>query len=112
MKKHTKDYAKHITYYSKQLADKRISSVTNYVADNNMKARLAKIECKSCFYLKTGRVGGAAMTQWFCGICGEEQRASSTNHDTICSACAKKHSLCKYCGGDIDLNEDRKKYDF
>lgn len=112
MKKITKEYSKNITYYSQELANKRIASVASYVADSNKEARLKVSECPVCFYLKTGRVGGAAMTEWLCGICEEKQRASSTNHGTICATCAKTHNLCSYCGGDIALNINRRKYDF
>ena len=33
---------------------------------------------------------------------------SSTNTDRLCMDCAKKHHLCKHCGGDISMRARRK----
>lgn len=71
--------------------------------------RLAKQECKSCFYV-AGKIGGAAMTNSSCGLCGKPLMFGSTCIDAICPECAKEHSLCKHCGGDLEMRIGRRKW--
>lgn len=76
--------------------------------DTHKKARLEAHECKGCFYFDS--LGGAAITTQPCACCGIEQTYSSTNTDVLCMACAKEHSLCKHCGGDLDMRPLRRKW--
>lgn len=85
-----------------------IAGALGYTTDNNRSARRASLECKTCYYIYTSRIGGAAMTTRPCGICSVEQLYSSTNTDKICLNCAKNYSLCKYCGADLELRPRRK----
>lgn len=68
--------------------------------------RLAKQECKACFY--SDRLGGAAMTQRDCMCCAKPNWNSSTNTDVLCLPCAQEHGLCRHCGGDLNMKERRK----
>lgn len=88
-------------------AQDSIEGALGYLADKSKKERREKGECKFCFYMRTQRIGGAAMTSQPCGICGEYQMYGSTNTDKICLKCAKKHELCKYCGADLELRPRR-----
>lgn len=84
--------------------------VDGYRSDDGREKRMEVHECRSCFYLYRGRVGGAAMTNWKCGVCGTERTAGSTNTPSCCPDCAREHSLCTYCGGDLEMREGRRKF--
>ena len=76
--------------------------------DPDKKQRKLSCECKRCFYVRTERIGGAAMTEWHCGICDKKSISGSTNCPTLCMECSQKHSLCAECGSDIELRVRRK----
>lgn len=76
--------------------------------DPGKEQRIKKGECVACFY--TSRIGGAMITTRACGLCGKSEVYSSTATDALCPECAKKHNLCKHCGGDIDMKARRKKW--
>lgn len=90
-------------------AEAALKTAENIRLDPNKAERIAKSQCKSCFYV-LGRIGGAAMTQQPCACCGENQTYGSTNTDNLCLECAKKHQLCKHCGGDINLRAKRRNW--
>jgi len=69
--------------------------------DHEKEERLSKPECRTCHYIRRSRIGGAAMTQALCSFCGTEMMFSNTCVDVLCPDCAKKHELCKHCGGDL-----------
>jgi hypothetical protein len=69
--------------------------------DAEKKKRLATGECVVCFY--SSRIGGSAITESSCQNCKKEMIFGSTCIDKLCSECAGKENLCKYCGADIDL---------
>lgn len=74
--------------------------------DERKVERIAKHECKSCFY--GGRMGGAAMTEQPCMSCTQPQLYSSTATDVLCRPCAEYASLCKHCGGDLEMRLKRR----
>lgn len=74
-------------------------------ADAFRERRLVAHRCKACFYAT--RIGGAAMTTKPCMCCKKDQLYSSTATDALCDACAEKHSLCKKCGGDLEMDVNR-----
>jgi hypothetical protein len=78
-------------------------------SDTDGDCRLAKQECKACFYVY-GKIGGAAMTTSACGLCGKPMVFGSTCVDAVCPECAKAHKLCKHCGGDLEMRKGRKKW--
>lgn len=63
--------------------------------------------CPMCFYLPV-RLAGQAMTERPCGICGRHVMYGSTATDVLCPECAQQHELCKRCGADLDLRQNRK----
>lgn len=67
--------------------------------------RFLKSECKVCFY--THKIGAQAFTTRECACCGVDQVYGHSATDVLCVECSVKHSLCKHCGGDIDLQLDR-----
>jgi hypothetical protein len=86
---------------------KHVTDMANAMAtDPRQGERLKKHECRACFY--SGRISGAAMTERDCMSCGGEQQYGSTATDALCLPCAKAHSLCKHCGGDLDMRTQRK----
>lgn len=74
----------------------------NITTDNLKIERLKRHECRACFY--TSRFGGAAVTIRSCMSCGKDEEYGSTATDVLCLDCAKKHNLCKHCGGDINMS--------
>lgn len=77
------------------------------VEDENRAARRSDQKCRICFY-RGGRMGGAATTRAYCGLCGEEMMFGSTATDVLCIDCAKAHRLCVECGADVELKDRRK----
>jgi hypothetical protein len=98
------------TSMSRRHAEELVEAVRGYEADDKKEERFAAVECKRCFYLYRGRVGGCAMTRWSCGVCGKKSMHGSTAVPCICKDCGTKHKLCTYCGGDLDMRERRRKF--
>ena len=85
-------------------------NIANEIAkDLRASERTLKNECKSCFYY-VAKIGGSAITHKECMCCGIDQMYGSTCTDVLCLECAKKHKLCRHCGGDINMNERRRKW--
>jgi ribosomal protein S27E len=95
-----------------ETAKSKIASVVELaekmIKDPQKAGRLAAQECKACHY--SSRIGGCAMTTRPCMSCGEDQMYGSTNTDVLCLSCAKKHKLCKHCGGDLDIRTRRREW--
>lgn len=77
--------------------------------DEDRVERLKRSLCKVCHYLSS-QIGGAAMSDQACGICGKRQVYGSTYTDALCMDCAKEHALCKHCGADRELRPNRRKF--
>ena len=92
-----KDYTKSIL--------KQAEDITK---DSNKKERIKRHECKACFY--AGRLGGSSMTTRPCMSCNVDVMYGSTATDVLCMDCAKLHSLCKHCGGDLEMRVRRKEW--
>lgn len=88
------------------LSRRYIDGVNKCANDIYKELRVIAQECQRCYYIT--KVGGASMTTVLCGICEKEMMFGSTCTDTVCLDCAKKHRLCKHCGGDIDMKTRRK----
>lgn len=82
----------------------KLANAASY--DERQTERIKRHECKACYY--GGRVGGSAMTKQSCMCCGKDEVYSSTDTDTLCMPCAVKHSLCKRCGGDLEMRTRRR----
>ena len=100
------------TYHAKARETKWIELSNAIVQDTYKTERLNRHECKTCFYSTKflGRIGGAAITFRPCMSCGKSEYYPSTITDVLCLECAKKHKLCKHCGGDIKMNLKRKNW--
>ena len=94
------------TELAAQRVKARLELAEEIKADARKPDRLKRHFCKSCFY--SSMVGGAAMTNRPCMSCGIDQMYGSTNTDVLCMACASKNSLCKHCGGDLEMRVRRK----
>jgi hypothetical protein len=90
-----------------RIGESTVKSALEFMRDDRRKDRLKKGECRTCFYIRNSRIGGAAMTSRPCGICGWDQMYGSTNTDVLCMKCAEIHKLCKYCGGDLEMRTRR-----
>ena len=77
--------------------------------DDQRVERMGRSLCSSCFYLQ-GWAGCASCTTRPCALCHEDQTYGSTATDMLCLPCARSNSLCKRCGGDIDLRVLRRKW--
>ena len=90
-----------ITNMWNNYAEETIKGVVNYLNDTNSAERRKVSICKVCFYLRPGRIGGAAMTTQPCAICEKDQTYGNTCTDPLCLPCAQREKLCKHCGGDV-----------
>jgi hypothetical protein len=97
------------THRAKDEVDFLAARIVRCLADTEKADRLKRRECRRCFYLRSPKIGGAAMTLWACGICSKEQMHSSTAVPRVCLDCAKDHEVCAECGGDV-LERVRRKY--
>lgn len=95
------------TGQSKHSMDHIVALADKLTTDPDKKNRLIKSECKPCYYIN--RVGGCVITHKECMICGIEVTSSSTDVSVLCVPCAKEHSLCSHCGGDLNLRVGRRK---
>lgn len=84
-----------------------IQRIARLEADESVEKREQQGLCRTCFYLRTPRLGSAAITQQPCGLCEDLQTYSSTATDILCLPCALEHALCKQCGADRNLNNGR-----
>lgn len=106
----TESDARFRTSIARAAAEEAVQSVRDFEADALKDRRLEVCECRTCHYIRSGRIGGCAMTAWFCGLCGKESLAGSTNTPRVCQDCGKKHSICTHCGGDLDMRDRRRKW--
>lgn len=75
--------------------------------DPDKDQRLNSQQCTTCYY--TPCMGGSALTESICRICQSSIVNASTMVDVLCIECARQRNLCVLCGGDINLNLNRKK---
>ena len=97
---------------AKECIDSILKMAEKILSDEDKKERLDKCLCKSCFYVRNMRMGGASMTTRPCGVCEDEMQFSSTATDAICPSCASVNNLCKQCGANMDLKNIRSEYPF
>ena len=97
----------HQTDFARARIDAALRRALQYATDPDKKMRLAEGFCISCFY-SGPRIGGAAMTERPCGVCGTKMMFGSTATDKVCQACAVKQELCRECGADLRLRPRRK----
>jgi len=95
------------TDMAKYISDEGVRHALEFMTDPRKKKRLENCECKTCFYFRSGRIGGAAMTSANCGACNKDIMYSSTNVDQVCKPCGIKHELCVRCGGDVHMRPRR-----
>ncbi len=98
--------------YATERAKSRIKSIIeryeHVIKDPKKAERIVACECVSCFY--SDGIGGAAITNRPCMSCGVNQLYGSTYTDVLCLDCANTHSLCKHCGGDLEMRVRRKEW--
>lgn len=96
------------TEWAKSRVNHIIAEAKELENDDRVEDRTARHLCKACYY--SSRIGGAAITTQECMCCGEVQTYGSTSTDALCKPCAIKHSLCKRCGGDLEMRTKRRKW--
>lgn len=97
------------TSMSRRRGQEAVASVRSFESDDKIDQRMKAMECRACFYLSS-RIGGQAFSEWTCGVCASDQMHSSTATPRVCSDCAREHSLCTYCGGDLEMRERRRNW--
>jgi len=100
------------TTMANERADKAVKLGEAIKYDSGREGRIVACQCKACFYTKAvyGRMAGAAVTRQPCACCIVLQTYGSTSTDALCMACAREHSLCKHCGGDLEMRAGRRKW--
>ncbi len=96
---------KSATWMSSRRVEDLLKLAKKLQRDPQREQRLAEQKCKACFYFVG--LAGAAFTSQPCMSCGEVQRYSSTNTSAMCVPCAQRGSLCRHCGGDLDMDPQR-----
>jgi hypothetical protein len=96
------------TYTAKNRVDHVVDLAEKMTTDPDKGKRVKANVCRACYY--SSAIGGAAITTRPCMCCAEDQTYGSTNTDVLCLTCAKKHRLCKHCGGDIDIRVRRREW--
>jgi hypothetical protein len=94
--------AKQRKHLNKEYVNKQTAGLLGYYSDPNKKVRLASGLCKYCYYIKTNRIGGAAMTSRKCDCCNEDMMFGSTCTDSLCLKCALEIKHCKHCSQKLD----------
>jgi len=89
------------------IAEEGIKHALEFMADASKEKRLAVLECKTCFYFRSSRIGGAAMTTTNCRVCDKDITFGSTNVDCLCMSCGAVQELCVRCGGDLHMRPRR-----
>ena len=107
----TKYRAESATDNAIHYAQEEIAHAMAYLADSAKAGRKKSLECKFCFYFRSSRIGGCAMTKANCAVCNKDVMYGSTNVDLLCKECAGEHKLCCRCGGDVEM-KPRRKFDF
>jgi hypothetical protein len=100
------------TTAKRKALDEYIETAERIAADVDRKTRDQQALCPHCFYFMRGSIAGNAFCYRPCGLCGVELVHHNTNSDTVCTSCAKKHSLCRHCGSDSNLRTKRRKFDW
>lgn len=93
---------------AKTYSESYIRRSLEFLTDSRKKDRLKKSECRWCFYFRSDRLGGAAMTNWYCGVCEKEGLSGSTACPRVCLPCGEAHKLCVECAGDLHMRVMRK----
>lgn len=96
------------TNRAKSRVDSALALAQRLTDDSDKTARLGAQLCKACHYFS--RMAGAACTAQPCACCASPQMYGSTATDVLCHSCAKEHSLCKHCGGDLEMRVARRKW--
>lgn len=68
-------------------------------ADVSKDLRDKECLCKNCYYFSKHKISLKAFFNQECGLCGKDQRYSSSKTDALCKECATQNDLCKHCGG-------------
>jgi hypothetical protein len=95
------------TMMAARMGEESVERANAFEADADQGLRVQAMECRTCFYIKSSRVGGAAMTTWECGVCAKPDIHGSTATPVVCDACAKEYDLCRNCGGDLNMDMSR-----
>lgn len=96
------------SYRNREYADSAVARSMAFLLDKEKGNRLKQFECAYCFYFRGGRLSGQAFTSWKCAVCDKESMHGNTGVPRVCGDCAKTHSLCVECGGDVHLRSWRK----
>jgi hypothetical protein len=96
------------TNMAKSRVDDTIKRARMVEADEDKERRLGRQYCKACHYFP--RIAGQAFTEQHCACCGVSQMHSSTDTEALCLPCAEQHTLCKHCGGDLEMRTGRRNW--
>lgn len=104
----TLDDVRNASYFNRRHLTEWIAQAERAFADLDRAKRMERHECRWCFYAKSSRIAGQAITTKPCDSCGEPQTYSSTATDRVCRPCAERLGICVLCAADIDLVDRRK----
>lgn len=96
------------TEYSVQRMKDYLELSYKLINDPDKVARIKKCECRWCFYSPKWHAGMPRAYQ--CGVCGVDHVRGNPLIIKICQQCATKHSLCRECGGDLEMRARRRNW--
>ena len=108
MKKKFKADTASITEYNYECINRAMAEYKNLTTDSDRRRRTAKQVCIVCYYIKNHALIGDGG----CKVCGKRTKWVDGYEPAVCKRCAKKHGLCRICGGDIKLDGKRREYEF
>lgn len=94
---------KHRTHFAKAFAARAEKAVDEWKRDARRTGRLKACECKTCFYLRSSRVGAATLTTAPCRLCGGPMQFATTVVTEICETCSHENDACRMCMADVEL---------
>lgn len=96
------------THFNRQHLKEWIANAERAFADLDRAKRVARHECRWCFYARGSRIAGQAITTKPCDSCGEIETYPTTGTNRVCRPCGERLGICVLCAADIDLVDRRK----
>lgn len=96
------------THVARSQVEAAVQRARDLDEDSDKTRRLARQFCKACHYFP--RLAAQASAVQPCACCSAPQQYSSSATDALCPPCAKTHSLCKHCGGDLEMRTGRRNW--
>lgn len=89
--------------WARELAKNTRARLARFEVDSQGSERRLAMECRACFYLRSGGLAGQAFTRQACEVCATVVTYPTTATSRLCGDCAHLYELCRACGGAFDM---------